>query len=346
MMASTLASRPRRLLLLLLLALLLSAGAALLAGSIAIPPLALLDALSGTATLDPLHRTVLVELRLPRLLAAWIVGGGLAIAGCTFQAVLRNPLADPSFIGVSGGAAVAAAAALSLAPLLGLGGLPPPLLVPLAALLGALGAALLVLRIAEVDGETPAITLLLAGLAINAIAGGLLGLIAYTANDTTLRVITLWLFGSLGRAGWSELTIAAPLLLVAGLLLWRQRRELNALLLGEAEAAHIGIDVEALKRRSTLLAVLSTALAVAIAGVIGFVGLMVPHLLRMLLGPDHRALLPLSFLGGALLLSLADTVARIAASPAELPVGIVTALLGAPFFIVLLLRWRRDGEGF
>lgn len=315
---------------------------ALLAGPVPLSGAELLGAVAGhEQPLSDAQRTVLLDLRLPRLLAALLIGGALAAAGCTFQAVLRNPLADPSFIGVSGGAAAAAAACLAGLGRLGALPLPPQILVSLAALAGGLAAAVVVLRIARVDGDAEPITLLLAGLAINALAGGLLGLIAYGASDPTLRSITLWLFGSLDRAGWTELAVAAPVVLAASVLLWRQAPALNALLLGEAEAAHLGVDVARLKRRAIALAVVCTACSVALAGVIGFVGLMVPHMLRMLAGPDHRRLLPLSFAGGAALLLLADTVARTAAQPAEIPVGILCALLGAPFFLGLLRRWRR-----
>lgn len=327
----------------LLVALLLVAGLSLCAGTVPIHPAELWTVLSSGES--GLQHTVLLELRLPRLLNACCVGGGLAVAGCTFQAVLRNPLADPSFIGVSGGSAVAAAAALAgLGTVPTLAWLPAQLLVPGAALAGGLLAALLVLRLAQIDGEVQAVTLLLTGLAVNALAGGLLGLIAYASQDPTLRVITLWLFGSLSRAGWPEVLVAMSGILLATALLWRRARELNALLLGDAEALHIGVAVGRLKRWSILLAVVASAFAVAAAGVIGFVGLMVPHLLRLLLGPDHRALLPLSFLGGALLLASTDLAARLALQPSELPVGIVTALLGAPFFLALLLRWRHAAE--
>lgn len=327
----------------LLGALAAAAGWALNAGPYPVPLQNVLAHLGGQAdALTQVQHAVLFDLRLPRLLAAIVVGGGLAVSGSAFQAILRNPLADPSFVGVSGGAAVAAAATLAgLSTLPGMTILSPQWLVPVAAFLGGLTAAGLVLRISRIDGDMQAITLLLAGLAINAVAGGLLGLIAYAANDPTLRVITLWLFGSLSRASWAELAVAAPCMSIAALLIWRRAAALNALLLGEAEAMHIGIDVPRLRRSTIGLAVLCTAFAVAIAGIIGFVGLMVPHLLRLLIGPDHRRLVPLSFVAGALLLTLADTLSRIAIQPGEIPVGIVTALLGGPFFLMLLLRWRK-----
>ncbi|NGY03467.1 FecCD family ABC transporter permease [Solimonas terrae] len=327
---------------LLLIALACLAFWAALAGPFPLSFADLQHAVGSGPALSPAQHSVLLRLRLPRLLAAVAIGGGLAIAGCSFQAVLRNPLADPSFIGVSGGAAVAAAACLASLSHLHFIALPPQILIAISALAGGLGSAALVLRIARVDGDAQPITLLLAGLAINALAGGLLGLIAYSSNDPTLRAITLWLFGSLDRAGWPELAVAAPAILLAALSLWRLAPSLNALLLGEAEAAHVGVHVAAVRRGTIALAVVCTACSVALAGVVGFIGLMVPHMLRMLIGPDHRSLMPLSFLGGAALLTLADTIARIAVQPAEIPVGILCALLGAPFFLGLLLHWRRS----
>lgn len=317
---------------------------ALMSGPFLLPWSALRNAWFAHEPLTLAQHSVLFNLRLPRTLAAIVVGGGLAVAGCVFQAVLRNPLADPGFIGVSGGAAVAAAACLAGIAYLAAIPLPPQILVSLAALCGGLASAALVMRIARVEGDAQAVTLLLAGLAINAMAGGLLGLIAYAANDPTLRAITLWLFGALGRAGWPELSIGIPMIVIGIVLLWRLAPSLNALLLGEAEASHLGVDVKTLRITAIALAVLCTAISVAIAGIIGFIGLMVPHMLRMWVGPDHRVLLPLSCLGGAALLTLADTVARLAIQPAEIPVGIVCALLGAPFFLGLLLRWRRSPD--
>jgi iron complex transport system permease protein len=317
---------------------------ALGAGAYAIPWSAFRDAALGDVPLSPVQRSVLLSLRLPRALAAIVVGGGLAVAGCTFQAILRNPLADPGFIGVSAGAAVVAAACVAGMSFISWIPLPPSVLISLAALIGALASAGLIMRIARIDGQMQAATLLLAGLAINALCGGLLGLIAYSADDPSLRAITMWLFGSLSRAGWPELAVGMPAIIAGALLLWRCAPSLNALLLGEAEAQHLGVDVRALRLRSIALAVWCTAVSVALAGIIGFVGLMVPHMLRMWVGPDHRLLIPLSAIGGGALLLLADTLARVIAQPAEIPVGIACALLGAPFFLGLLLRWRRAPE--
>lgn len=284
--------------------------------------------------------SVVWDLRMPRTLLALLVGGSLACAGAAMQGLFRNPLADPGLVGVASGAALAGVAAIVLAQGLGLSPAFAPFLVPLASFSGGLTAAALAARLASIDGYTRTTTLLLAGLAINAIAGAGIGLLTQMAGDTALRETTFWLFGSLAKSGWRELMVAAPVLVAVLVLLPREARAMNALLLGEAEAAHLGVDVEALKRRVTILIVLAVAVCVAFAGIIGFVGLIVPHLLRLVLGPDHRGILPGAALGGAALLGFADIAARQALSPAELPVGILTALIGGPFFLVLLLRLR------
>ena len=215
-----------------------------------------------------------------------------------------------------------------------------PFATPIASFLGGLLAAALAERLANAAGYTRSATLLLAGLAINAIAGAGIGLLTQLAGDAALREAMFWLFGSLSKSGWTELTVASPLLIAVLLLLPRDARALNALLLGEAEAIHLGVDVDALKRRLTLLVVVAVATCVALTGVIGFVGLIVPHLIRLALGPDHRLLIPASAIGGAALLAFADLGSRNLLAPAELPVGILTALIGGPFFLALLIRLR------
>ncbi|HEX4871465.1 MAG TPA: iron ABC transporter permease [Nevskiaceae bacterium] len=285
---------------------------------------------------------VVWELRLPRAVLALLVGAALGISGAAMQGLIRNPLADPGLIGVSGGSAWLAATVLLAWPLLS----PQPMpfwVLPLAAFIGGLLLASLALGLARREGELAVATLLLAGLALNALTSAGIALSAQLADDTTLRTLTFWLFGALSRSGWSELAIGAPLLLLALLALPREGAALNALLLGETEARHLGVPVAALKRRVLLLCVLAVAVAVALAGMIGFIGLIVPHTLRLLLGPDHRALLPASALAGGLLLLLADAAARLLLAPRELPVGILTAVLGAPFFLALLLRHRHLG---
>lgn len=327
-----------RFLLPILAVLLLAATALALTRGVIAPSASTWGALFADPGQDPAAIAIL-ELRLPRVLMAILVGATLAQAGALTQALFRNPLAEPGLIGVSAGAALAAAAVFALAVPLDLARL--PFLLPVAAFAGALLTSLAVKQLAGGGDYTSLGTLLLAGAAVNAFVAAAVGLIASWSDDDALRGFTLWMFGNLGRAGWTELAWMAPPLLA--LLAWlpREARALDALLLGEAEASHLGIAVESLKRRILLLIVLGTACAVALAGLIGFIGLVVPHAVRMVVGPAHRRLLPAAALLGALLLVLADTAARRMAAPAELPVGVLTALLGAPFFMLLLRRWRR-----
>ena len=257
------------------------------------------------------------------------------------QGLFRNPLADPGLVGVSSGAALGAAIAIVGGS--AFGGLPDvlgPYVLSLSAFLGGLGVTALVYRLGRRNGQTNVAVMLLAGIALTALAGSAVGLFTYLADDATLRTLTFWNLGSLNGASYARLW---PLLLVtAGVALWLPRRAnaLNALLLGESEANHLGIDVEGLKRELVFCTALGVGAAVAAAGMIGFIGLVVPHLVRLLAGPDHRVLLPASVMAGASLLLFADLIARLALAPAELPIGIVTAFLGAPFFLYLLLRGR------
>lgn len=300
----------------------------------------------GTPATDPTALAVVRDLRLPRVLLALLVGAALACSGTAMQGLFRNPLADPGLVGVASGAALAAVAAIVGARELSLPTAWVPFATPIASFVGGLAAAALAAHLANAAGYTRGATLLLAGLAINAIAGAGIGLLTQIAGDAALREAMFWLFGSLAKSGWVELGVAAPLLLAILVLLPREARALNALLLGESEALHLGVDVEALKRRLTLLIVLAVAACVALSGIIGFVGLIVPHLLRLVLGPDHRVLIPASALGGAALLAFADLAARTAMPPAELPIGILTALIGGPFFLVLLIRLRGRVESW
>lgn len=281
------------------------------------------------------------QIRLPRTLLGVATGGVLALAGVAMQGLFRNPLADPGLIGVSSGAALGAAIAIVFGA--SLGGLPEafaPYLLSACAFAGGLLVTALVYRLGRHNGQTNVATMLLAGVALTALAGALIGLFTYLADDATLRTLTFWNLGSLNGASYPRLW---PLLLVTLLVAcWLPRRvdALNALLLGESEARHLGFDVERLKVELILCTALGVGAAVAAAGMIGFIGLVVPHLLRLIVGPDHRVLLPASMFGGAILLLLADLIARLALAPAELPIGIVTALIGAPFFLYLLIRGR------
>lgn len=284
---------------------------------------------------------ILGQIRLPRTLLGLAVGGVLALSGVAMQGLFRNPLADPALVGVSSGASLGAA--IAIVGGVALGGLPEflgPYLLSFCAFVGGLAVTALVYRVGRRNGQTHVGVMLLAGIALTALAGSIVGFFTYLADDATLRTLTFWNLGSLNGASYARLW---PLLVVtAGVALWLPRRAkaLNALLLGESEAGHLGINVEGLKRELVLCTALGVGAAVAAAGMISFIGLVVPHLVRLLAGPDHRVLLPASVLAGATLLLCADLIARLALAPAELPIGIVTAFLGAPFFLYLLLRGR------
>ena len=295
---------------------------------------------------EPHHEAIVLSIRLPRILLGILIGGGLAVAGAAMQGLFRNPLADPGLIGVSSGAAVAAVATIVLGATVldfatqALG----PFALSIAAFGGGAATTLLVYRLSLVHGTVSVSTMLLAGIAINAVAGAITGVFTFVADDAQLRSLTFWSMGSLGGATWPAVAAAAPFIGLATLAVLRYARPLNALLLGEAEAGHLGCNVERLKRSVVLLVALSVGAAVAVAGIIGFVGLVVPHLLRLTLGPDHRFLLPGAALLGASLLLGADLIARTLVAPAELPIGIVTAIIGGPFFMYLLQRGRRLGR--
>ncbi|WP_417613966.1 FecCD family ABC transporter permease [Oceanisphaera sp.] len=312
--------------------------------SLATGPMAL-DVLSllTPSRLSPTESLVLLHIRLPRTLLCLGVGAILALCGAVMQGLFRNPLADPGIIGVSSGAALGAALSMVLLTPLALW-LPAWLsasLTSLMAFVGGLITTLVVYRLARTSQGTSVSILLLAGVAIAALSGGVLGLLNYLADDQTLRDLTLWQMGTMARSDPVQLGLVCATAMVLTLLLRHHAHSLNALALGEAEASHLGIDVQSLKRKLVCMAALAVGVSVAAVGIIGFVGLVVPHLVRLLAGPDHRRLLPLSALLGAWLLLLADMLARTLAAPAEMPVGIVTALLGAPFFLWLLLQQKR-----
>lgn len=320
-------------------ALVLSCLLAIGIGPVALPAgevwSALLAPLTGTETALRNHALVW-QLRLPRILLAVLTGAVLALAGASLQGLFRNPLADPGLIGVSSGAALAAG---SVIVFVGINA--PAWLLPLAAFGGGLGAAIIVARIARVGSITSVATLLLAGVAMTAMATAGLGLLSFLADDFALRSLTFWTLGSLGRATWRDLLPAIPMLLLAALVMLRMARALNALLLGEAEARHLGIDVERSKKYLLIWSTLGVGAAVALTGMIGFVGLIVPHLIRLLVGPDHRILMPAAACGGALLMVWTDAISRTLVAPAELPIGILTSLIGGPFFIYMLLQNRQ-----
>ncbi len=285
---------------------------------------------------------VVFSIRLPRTLAAALIGASLAVSGVLMQGLFRNPLADPGILGVSSGAALAAAAVIVLGDRWFPGGVPFGAL-PIAAFCGAVVATLALTMVGRRAGRTDTGAILLAGLAFAALANAALGLLVYVADDRQLRDLTFWTLGSFGGVGWSKVMIATPLLLAPVIVASRLGRAFDALAFGEAEAHHMGIRVE----RTKWIAIVATAsgvgAAVAAVGIVGFVGMVVPHVVRLALGPSHRALLPASALAGACLTLGADIAARTVVAPAELPIGILTALVGAPVFLHLVLR-RRGGS--
>lgn len=297
---------------------------------------------------DPQQAAVLTTIRLPRVLLAVLTGAGLAVAGALTQGLFRNPLADPALIGVSAGAALAAAGVIVLGafwlPRGWRDGVAAMMTLPLAAFAGGLTVTWLVYRIGRAQGVLSLPMTLLAGIAINAMAMAGIGLLVYMASDEQLRTLAFWNLGSLAAATWSVLAAVVVPALVAMIAAWRLAAPLNALALGEARAAHLGVDVTRAKRLTIVIAALATGSLVAVTGMIGFVGLVAPHLVRLMCGPDHRIVLPGAALLGAVLVLIADMVARTVVAPAELPIGILTAGFGAPFFLLLLLRRRAAGS--
>lgn len=302
----------------------------------------LLDAIGvGDIGAAPHERAVILFVRLPRVVLAVLVGAALAQAGALMQGLFRNPLADPSLVGISAGAALGASAVIVLETRLpGLPAFASKLLLPAAAFAGAQISGIVLHRLSSADGRTQVTTMLLAGIAINAMALAGTSALTYVATDEQLRTLTFWAMGSLGAATWENLSVAGPLLVVSIAVASTLARPLDAMLLGESEAHHLGIDVERTKRRALLTTSVLVGTAVALCGIVGFVGLIVPHLVRQAFGPGHRFLLPAALLVGPALLLVADVVARTVVAPAELPIGVVTALVGGPFFLSLLKRKR------
>lgn len=333
---------------LLVVVILLSVGI----GAVSISPVqvfAILLAQIGVETpwtFEPRQEMVLLGIRLPRVILGLLVGGGLAVSGAAMQGLFRNPLADPGLIGVSSGAALAAVLAIVFGvPMLGATLLPYSVfLIAAAAFGGSLVATYLVYQLATTHGKTSVATMLLAGIALNALASAGTGLTMLVADDAQLRDITFWILGSLGGATWETLAAAGPLIFIGMVLAPFLARALNIIALGEVEARDLGVPVEWLKKGVVLITALTVGAAVAVSGIIAFVGLVVPHLLRITFGPDHRMLLPGSALLGASLMLGADVISRTMIAPVEVPIGIVTAFVGAPFFLWLLLRFRHRGE--
>ena len=302
----------------------------------------LTTAMGGEAELSARDRIIIYDIRFPRMVLGALVGASLAVCGAVMQGLFRNPLADPGIVGISAGASLGAVSMIVLgagilAPVVSLLGI---YALPLAAFLSGLITTLMLYRISTRHGRTSVATMLLAGIALAALASAATGILIYIADDQQLRDLTFWGMGSVAGATWTKVLAAAPIILLVIVVSPALAGGLNAMTLGEATARHMGTAVQRFKTTAIVVVAAATGAAVAVSGGIGFVGIVVPHLLRLVIGPDHRYLLPASALLGACLLLLADAVARTIVAPAELPIGIITAVVGAPFFLWILLSRR------
>lgn len=341
-----LGDRARRFLLPGLIALtILTALFALGMGAVKIPPGEVFDILrakagslfGGKATSGDVSETIVISLRLPRTILAALTGASLSLSGAVYQAIFRNPMADPYVMGASSGASLGATCAFLLPISLGFLGLGS---VPLLAFLGSLLAVAVVYNISKVGDRTPILSLLLSGIIVNAVLSSAVSLISFIAAKQELLGLLYWLMGGFSGKHWDYVLASLPYFALGIAVILFHGRDLNALLLGDEEALRLGVEVQKVTRTLVVAASLLTASAVASGGIIGFVGLIVPHLVRMLIGPDHRRLIPSSVFLGATTMMGADIAARLVMPPRELPVGIVTALLGGPFFMYLLRRYR------
>ena len=304
-------------------------------GAVSMPFDTIIDVLLGGG--NKFQRSIIMDTRLPRIILAALVGAALAVAGAAMQGVFRNPMASPYVLGISAGAAFGA----SLAIVTGISWLSGQLAVPSMAFLFCFLTLLLVYSISRTKGGfVPVETLLLAGIAVGAFFNALVSLMKYFAGEE-LSAIVFWMMGGLWQARWEDVAISLPMIVSGSAILWLMSRDLNTMMVGEEHALHLGLNVNGVRLIILLAASLVTAAAVAVSGIIGFVGLVVPHVVRLLVGPDHRILIPVSLLGGAIFMVWMDTLARTIILPAELPVGIITALLGAPFFVYLIISRRR-----
>ncbi len=285
--------------------------------------------------------SIVFNIRVPRAILAILIGFALSISGASLQGICRNPLADPGLIGISSGAAAAAVSMIVLMNHIDIPDVFRSYLLPVCAFIGAAITAFLIHRMAMVNGKVQIVTLLLAGIALNALFAAIIGLMSYLADDQSLRLITYWLMGSLASANWHSLLFISPLLIIAMVGILMKKNELNLMLLGEANAKFMGVEVEKIKKQLLILNALAVGVAVSVSGIIGFVGLVVPHILRITVGSDYRKLLIHSMLLGGSTLLIADLFARSIASPAEVPIGVVTSLLGAPVFIFLLMKQKK-----
>jgi iron complex transport system permease protein len=304
-----------------------------------IPIQAVIDILSGKSNVWPeTYETIILNIRLPRIILAVLVGCALAVSGTTMQGLFKNPMADPFIIGLAPGAAVGAAISI----ILGISVTLSLYSTPLFAAIGAILTVFAVYFIAKSSGKVKVETLLLTGIAVGSFLTAVMSFMMYMAGQQ-FRFLYFWLLGGLYRANWENVAISFSVILIGSIIIQFFARDLNAIILGEEPATHLGIDVESVKKILLIFSSLVAGIAVAFTGIIGFVGLIIPHIMRLLVGPDHRILIPTSAFSGSIFLVWADTVARTILAPTEIPVGIITALCGAPFFIYLLQKSKKGG---
>lgn len=334
---------------LLTVALFLAAAFSLGLGAVKIPVTDVMIILAkkigffSSSTVSIQHEGVLNIVRLPRVVLGILVGAALGISGAAIQGIFRNPLAEPGLIGISAGASLMAVIVivLEMALFAGLSNLLGYYLLAFGAFAGAGISAMVVYQISRTDGKSNVATMLLAGIAINSLAGALTGLITYMADDQQLRNITFWMLGSLAGATWETVLAISPFVLLPVLILPHMGKALNAFALGETQANQLGLRINRIKRNVVILSTMAVGAAVAVSGIIGFVGLLVPHTIRLLVGVDNKYVLPASALMGALMLTLADMLCRTIIAPIELPIGVITALLGTPLFLYILIKDKK-----
>jgi len=302
--------------------------------------------ITDVANFKSQQAAVLLNIRLPRVILGVLIGAGLGVSGAAIQGLFRNPLAEPGLIGITSGATLFAVLmiVMEVSVFKKLSGMIGFYALSLSAFTGACITAMVVYRLAHRNGKTDITTLLLSGIAINALAGSLTGLLTYMATDEQLRTITFWSLGSLGGASWETVTGILPFILIPVFALPFLAKSLNALALGDAQALHMGIDVVMVKRIIIILATIAVGTSVSVAGTIGFIGLIIPHMLRMIFNADHRLVIPGSALMGAALLTAADLISRTIVAPAELPIGILTALIGTPVFLYIIITERNKSK--
>nr|WP_294874335.1 iron ABC transporter permease [uncultured Pedobacter sp.] len=342
-------SKKTGLYILLIAALLISAGLSMGLGAVQIPlkeVMVILGKKIGLFSELPVsiqHEGVLNIVRIPRVILGLLVGAALGISGTAVQGIFRNPLAEPGLIGISAGASLMAVIVIVLEATLlaGLSNIMGYYIMAFGAFAGAGFAALIVYQISRTDGKSNVATMLLAGIAINALAGALTGLITYAADDQQLRNITFWMLGSLAGATWETVISLLPFVLIPLLLLPGMGKALNAFSLGEIQAAQLGLKVNVVKRNVVILATMAVGAAVAVSGIIGFIGLLVPHTIRLVIGVDNKHVLPASAIFGALMVTISDMICRIIIAPIELPIGVITALMGTPLFLYILVKDKK-----